>query len=307
MKFGVIIVTYNRLSLLQECLMNVFSQTVPFHQILVVDNHSTDGTAQYLDSLEYSELTVLHLPENIGGAGGFARGLKEIAGGDCDWVLIIDDDAMIESRYMEEIQHAITGNRYLAYSGTVKTGGVIDTSHRRLLTNRCLMFYTPVPESAYEKETFLYDVSTFCGLVLKVSLIRKIGLPKARYFIWFDDTEYCLRFRKYTRILNVCHAELDHRTAPPGNAPAVSWKNFYGFRNAIDIGLTYSSWPAAYLAYIRLNHLAHIAIDGFLSLLGNKKEERRYRMRIYRDVLSGIGKKPDGMDRRYPPGSGFHN
>ena len=169
------------------------------------------------------------------------------------------------------------------------------------------MFYTPVPESAYEKETFLYDVSTFCGLVLKVSLIRKIGLPKARYFIWFDDTEYCLRFRKYTRILNVCHAELDHRTAPPGNAPAVSWKNFYGFRNAIDIGLTYSSWPAAYLAYIRLNHLAHIAIDGFLSLLGNKKEERRYRMRIYRDVLSGIGKKPDGMDRRYPPGSGFHN
>ena len=114
---------------------------------------------------------------------------------------------------MEEIQHAITGNRYLAYSGTVKTGGVIDTSHRRLLTNRCLMFYTPVPESAYEKETFLYDVSTFCGLVLKVSLIRKIGLPKARYFIWFDDTEYCLRFRKYTRILNVCHAELDHRTA----------------------------------------------------------------------------------------------
>ena len=50
MKFGVIIVTYNRLSLLQECLMNVFSQTVPFHRILVVDNHSTDGTAQYLDS-----------------------------------------------------------------------------------------------------------------------------------------------------------------------------------------------------------------------------------------------------------------
>ena len=85
MKFGVIIVTYNRLSLLRECLLNVFSQTVPFHRILVVDNHSTDGTAQYLDSLEYPELTVLHLPENIGGAGGFARGLKEIAAGDCDW------------------------------------------------------------------------------------------------------------------------------------------------------------------------------------------------------------------------------
>lgn len=305
MKFGVIIVTYNRLSLLRECLDCVFSQTVPFHRVLVVDNHSTDGTKEYLDRLDRPELAVLRLPENIGGAGGFSRGLEELSAGDCDWILIIDDDAMISPFYMEKIRDAIRSHPFQAYSGTVRTEGIIDTSHRRLLKNRCLMTYVPVPLPAYGEEHFLYDVSTFCGLVLKTSLIREIGLPKSEYFIWFDDTEYCLRFLKKTRIMNVCGAELNHRTVPLSGVPVTCWKNFYGFRNAMDIGRTYSSRPALYMAYIRLNHLAHIALDSLLLLTGNRKAERRYRIRIYRDVLRQAGAAPDGMDRRYPPGSGF--
>ncbi len=305
MKFGAIIVTYNRLSLLKECLECVFSQTVPFHRVLVVDNHSTDGTGEYLDSLETPALSVLHLPENIGGAGGFSKGLEVLSAGDCDWVLIIDDDAMIAPTYMEEIEKAIGSHSYLAYSGTVRTAGAIDTSHRRILKNRCLMTYAPMPEETYRDETFLYDVSTFCGLVLNCGLIREIGLPRADYFIWFDDTEYCLRFRKRSRILNVCRAELNHKTTPPSKAPVTCWKNFYGFRNAIDIGRTYSSAPAVYMTYIRLNHWAHIVIDSVLLLTGSRRAERRYRRRIYLDVLGETGKPLGGMDRRYPPGSGF--
>ena len=217
MKFGAIIVTYNRLSLLKECLECVFSQTVPFHRVLVVDNHSTDGTGEYLDSLENPALSVLHLPENIGGAGGFSKGLEVLSAGDCDWVLIIDDDAMIAPTYMEEIGKAIGSHSYLAYSGTVRTAGAIDTSHRRILKNRCLMTYAPVPEETYRDETFLYDVSTFCGLVLNCGLIREIGLPRADYFIWFDDTEYCLRFRKphCHRLRSPAHRQPQGGTALP--------------------------------------------------------------------------------------------
>ena len=51
MKFAVTIVTYNRLELLKECIQQVLSQTVPFSYICIVDNHSTDGTSEYLDQL----------------------------------------------------------------------------------------------------------------------------------------------------------------------------------------------------------------------------------------------------------------
>ena len=58
MKFAVTIVTYNRLELLKECIQQVLSQTVPFSYICIVDNHSTDGTSEYLDQLAAGTETV---------------------------------------------------------------------------------------------------------------------------------------------------------------------------------------------------------------------------------------------------------
>ena len=135
-------------------------------------------------------------------------------------------------------------------------------------------------------------------------MVRKIGLPKTEYFIWFDDTEYCMRFHSRSRILNVNTAVLNHRTAPPGDAPTVSWKNYYGFRNAIDIGKTYSRHPFLYMAYIILNHLAHIVLDSLLALLGNQPAMRRYRAGIYKAVLKGLRQTPNGICKDYLPGSG---
>ena len=136
-------------------------------------------------------------------------------------------------------------------------------------------------------------------------MVRKIGLPKTEYFIWFDDTEYCLRFHDQSRILNVTTAVLNHKTAPVGSAPVISWKNYYGFHNAIDIGKTYSKNPHLYMAYIWLNHKAHIFLDTFGLLLGNQKEMRRYRIKVYKDVLKNRHKKPDGISPDYLPGSGY--
>lgn len=315
LKFGVIIVTYNRLALLKECVSCVLAQTEPFSNVCIIDNHSSDGTAGWLKTLPASVqaetgsctgpfFDICRLEENLGGAGGFACGMKRLSDTDCDWILIIDDDAMIAPDYVAELKKAVINHKYLAYSGTVTTRGTIDTSHRRFLKCPTFMFYEPVPEAAYGSPSFEYDISTFCGLLIKTSLVREIGFPKTEYFIWFDDTEYCMRFHSRSRILNVNTAVLNHRTAPPGDAPMVSWKNYYGFRNAIDIGRTYSRHPSLYMAYIISNHLAHIVLDSFWALLGNQPSIRRYRAGIYKAVLKGLRQKPGGICRDYLPGSG---
>ena len=48
MKYGVVIVTYNRLELLKECLLCIDKQVKKFDSVLIVDNYSTDGTREYL-------------------------------------------------------------------------------------------------------------------------------------------------------------------------------------------------------------------------------------------------------------------
>ena len=248
MKFAVTIVTYNRLELLKECVQQVLSQTVPFSYICIVDNNSTDGTSKYLDQLvaetqtassdkNKPEFHILHLPENIGGAGGFAKGIENLGKTDCDWILIIDDDAMIAADYIEQLQKAILKTNYLAYSGTVTTAGSIDTTHRRFIKCPRLMLYGPVPEDAYAKASFEYDISTFCGLLVNADMVRKIGLPKTEYFIWFDDAEYTLRITKSCPGVEVLDSVVLHDMGVNQgvNYSMVNeknvWKFSYGARN----------------------------------------------------------------------------
>ena len=70
-----IVVTYNRLPLLKQCLAALRAQTVQGFTVLLVDNASTDGTADYIKTLAMPGLVCRNPGENLGGAGGFAGSL----------------------------------------------------------------------------------------------------------------------------------------------------------------------------------------------------------------------------------------
>lgn len=78
----------------------------PTAKIIIIDNHSTDGTKaelQTADILANPSVDYRYLTKNIGGAGGFARGMQ-IAAADpnLDWVSMSDDDAIFEPDYFEK-------------------------------------------------------------------------------------------------------------------------------------------------------------------------------------------------------------
>ena len=74
-----IVVTYNRLPLLKQCLSALRAQTVQGFTVLLVDNASTDGTADYIKTLAMPGLVCRNPGENLGGAGGFAYGIRAAA------------------------------------------------------------------------------------------------------------------------------------------------------------------------------------------------------------------------------------
>ena len=65
--------TYNRADLLARSLAALVAQTRPPDAVIVVDNASTDHTAEVLDAATNPGLQRIHLPDNTGGAGGFPR------------------------------------------------------------------------------------------------------------------------------------------------------------------------------------------------------------------------------------------
>ena len=253
--YDVLIVTYNRVSLLKECIRCCLDQTLPPSHIIVVDNASSDGTSDYLNecSSSMSNLVNIRLDDNIGGAGGFSTGMKVSLKYDSSWVILIDDDAMLENNYWEETLKQIQKHSdTLAFSGSVYVNGTIDTGHRSRLIRfkkglRYHQKYEPVHRNRYGSEFFETDNVTFCGLTVKKTLIRDIGLPLSEYFIWNDDLEYSIRIRKKSKIINCNRAHIDHRTSLMAGSRSADgiryiWKEYYRIRNRIDISKRYDGF-----------------------------------------------------------------
>jgi GT2 family glycosyltransferase len=94
----VCVITYNSARTLSACLCSLREQTLPFHQILVLDNASTDGSVSILKM--HPDLEVIESGENTGFAGGFNRLFARATG---EWILLLNPDVRLEPDFHEKI------------------------------------------------------------------------------------------------------------------------------------------------------------------------------------------------------------
>ena len=298
MTVGVVVVTYNRIELLKECMARVLNQTYPVTSVIVVDNNSDDGTKEYLDSLNDDRVIVSHERTNLGGAGGFHKALSIASDKGFDYILIIDDDAMIEKNYMKKIIDFADNNPdYNAYAGAVYTQGKIDTYHRRRLGSKLIFWERMIPKSMYDRPRKI-ELATFCGLVIRGDELRHIGLPVKEYFIWYDDSEFCLRIDG--GIALVPKAKLNHKTTLnyiTGNIISrITWKHYYGYRNRYDCARRHLGYMTCLM--ILGEYSVFYAGSLIMYLNPDKRTQASYNLTMLRQVMTDclmgkLGRNPD--------------
>lgn len=198
-----LVVTYNRKNLLIECVQAILNQTRPVSKLLVVDNASTDGTDNLFleeDGLFHGEerITYLRLNNNLGGAGGFKKGLAESVDIGCDWIWLMDDDCIPETTALERLLDAtgvpVGDISFLASNVKSVDGNPMNVPI--ISTNNSLSGYCDwnryLSFGMVEIKT-----ATFVSLLISSKAVIKIGLPIGSFFIWGDDTEYTQRLTRY--------------------------------------------------------------------------------------------------------------
>lgn len=229
-----IIVTYNRLNFLKELLQAIRSQTKPLDEIIVVNNDSNDGTKEWLDS--QSGIIVIH-QANLGGAGGFHRGVKEAYERGADWFWIMDDDVAPANNCLEKLldnsdKNIVRSPLRIAADGQVFFNEAIDYN----LTNPFKSFWVEILSEKHLSEKYISAVGlTFEGPLFHRSLVEKIGFPVKKYFIYGDDTDYWLKAKKAGyRMLIFQDAKL-FRKLPyiTEDLKKYTWKHYYIIRNSI--------------------------------------------------------------------------
>ena len=233
-----VVVTFNRQQLLGDCLRALKEQTRGVDKILVVDNASTDGTREML-AREFPDVPVLALSKNIGGAGGFYEGMKQAMEEGFDWLWLMDDDGRPARDCLQQLLDHAEQNDILVPLQQDSDGRAYGFSVWR---NR----QSDVTDAVSKGQEFAHDVPIFhfVGPLISRALVEKIGLPRAEFFIWFDDIEYALRahHRGGARVKFVPGAVFFHdfggnaRTVHFLGRPSIRrwqppWKQYYGTRN----------------------------------------------------------------------------
>jgi GT2 family glycosyltransferase len=242
-----VVVTYNRVALLKDCIAALLAQTYPPSIILVINNASSDGTSAYLDMLAKErthEVSIANLAENTGGAGGFSEGLQLASSNGTAWAWMMDDDAAPHPSALEELMKVATDPRNVYGSAAVCRDRTAWTITGTKPAARKIEKVADLPDQA--EVEFL----PFLGILVHCSMVEKIGLPDAGFFIAADDVEYCLRARRagakviiagrshieHPRTQRQVKRVLGHDIAYLSLAP---WKRYYDTRNRLLVAHKY--------------------------------------------------------------------
>ncbi len=188
----ILIVTYNRLDDLKICIQALREQTYQNVAILVVNNGSTDGTKEWLDTQQ--DLLKIH-QQNVGGAGGFYAGMKYMMEHpQYEWLVMMDDDGIADKDEIKNLIESYETVKNAARQEVILNALVVnkdDHSKTSFIWARGSNRSSEISE--LKKEPFFKDIHPFNGTLVKREIIERIGLIKQEMFIWGDEKEYMAR------------------------------------------------------------------------------------------------------------------
>lgn len=204
-RVGVVILTFNRITLLKIAICKILNQSVLADEILVVDNASNDGTSDFLSSNK--NITNLRLEENSGPAGGFYYGIKYFAEKkNIDYLWLMDDDFFPKNDCLEELLKVATPNA---------------------------LFFPYIREKDFKSKR---DPGWW-GVLLPLEIVKKVQYPNRDLFFWGEDTEYLKhRINEVYKFPSnwITSAKGVHFTKREKNARP-PWRYYYEARNIIYV------------------------------------------------------------------------
>jgi GT2 family glycosyltransferase len=239
MKIIAVVVTYNRRQLLTECIDALLNQTNRDFDILIIDNNSSDGTGEYCKNLKIERIIYYNTGANLGGAGGFAKGINYALSHNYDWCWVMDDDTIATRTALQSLVDNIKlSNSDISFIASIvrwKDGSSCKMNMQGLEPDWL------GDGEKIENHMLKVKYSSFVSTMVNLKIAHEMGLPIAEMFIYGDDLEYT------TRLATKAHGYVDmnsvvvHKMAENVGAnlltstPERVERYFYNYRNRIYV------------------------------------------------------------------------
>ena len=246
-----VIPTFNRRRELEKCLDALSSQTTPPDAVYIIDNGSTDDTAEKIQPRLTAQVKYFRMSANLGSAGGFRKGMELAFNDGYEWLWITDNDSAPSRNSLERLMNvalenpevmALAPTKLRESDGAILKGDMIWDHSARTARSPSDKEYRECPliEDVWVPNT---------GMLISRKAVLTAGHLRADLFAFGEDTEYCLRIRRHSKILLVTDSVVVHPEMGTGWPVPISAlkKLYYLKRNEVYLSLRGLQLPSSSL------------------------------------------------------------
>ena len=223
---SIVIVNWNTREMLRDCLRSIVDQTERPHEIIVVDNASSDGSAEMV-SREFPTVILIANDNNRGFAAANNQGMRISRG---RYVLLLNPDTIVLDRAIdvmvswcdEHPEVGCAGCQVLEAEDRIQRTCFADIGPLNLLLIEIGLYRAPFarrvfgrPEYAWWDRRSERDVDVVSGMFMLVPkrVVEEVGLLDEAFFVYAEEADWCRRIRQaghrctFTPVARILHRD----------------------------------------------------------------------------------------------------
>lgn len=241
-KIGVVTVTYNSVDVLAGFIKSLLLQKYTNYVLYVIDNDSQDHTLEVLNlyQTENLKLVVVRNSINLGVATANNQGIKKAMDDNCDQILLINNDIEFGCELFVDL---IAGIQKYDADMVVPKMYYYDNPKKIWFAGGCFLKWKGYQNKHYgcgEIDNAQYDCDQVisyaptCCMLIKKEVFLDIGYMDEKYFVYYDDTDFCLRaYKKKYKMYYLHYCSLLHKVSSLTGGDQSDFSLRYLMRNRI--------------------------------------------------------------------------
>jgi GT2 family glycosyltransferase len=195
---GVVLVNWNGKADTLECLASLRQDTYPNKRLIVVDNGSQDDSVAAIQA-EFPDTVIVELGANLGFTGGNNAGIRDALDADMEFILLLNNDTIVEPDALDALVEAAHKHPEVGIFTPV-IHYYDDRSHvwlagTKMDITRGIAAHDNSRVPGRDEAPVEIPWASGCAMLIRAEIVRMVGGLDDRYFIYWEDVDYCLRTR----------------------------------------------------------------------------------------------------------------
>ena len=202
MRVSVIVLNWNGMPYIEECIESVLKQTMRDFELIVADNGSSDGSLELLKDRFAGRVKLLENGRNLGYAAGNNRAIETARG---DWIALLNNDATPDRFWLQRLMDAVEKEERVGRVGMVASK-ILFYDRRDVIDNTGHLIYPDGlnrGRGRLERDAGQYDgrrealFPSGCAALYRREMLSEIGLLDEDFFAYGEDADLGLRGRLF--------------------------------------------------------------------------------------------------------------